>query len=224
MMHQQTDKNLIVYLFFFIVLSTFHNLTFKVSNFFKINSVEIIGFENPFLDNFKSNIYDFYDDNIFFIERDIFNNLIASNTLVENFHVFKKYPSKLQININKTNFLAKKNIDGENFLVGSNGKLTKYFLLNDELPFIFGNPDIDEVLKLNLIINNSKFKYDDLKNLYYYKSGRWDVETKKNILIKLPKEDLANVLETVFNFQFNQSFKNYKIIDARIKNQIILYD
>ena len=50
MMHQQTDKNLIVYLFFFIVLSTFHNLTFKVSNFFKINSVEIIGFENPFLD------------------------------------------------------------------------------------------------------------------------------------------------------------------------------
>jgi len=224
MMHQQTDKNLIVYLFFFIVLSTFHNLTFKVSNFFKINSIEIIGFENPFLDNFKSNIYDFYDDNIFFIERDIFNNLIVSNTLVENFHVFKKYPSKLQININKTNFLAKKNIDGENFLVGSNGKLTKYFLLNDELPFIFGNPDIDEVLKLNLIINNSKFKYDDLKNLYYYKSGRWDVETKKNILIKLPKEDLANVLETVFNFQFNQSFKNYKIIDARIKNQIILYD
>ena len=223
-MHQQTDKNLIVYLFFFIVLSTFHNLTFKVSNFFKINSIEIIGFENPFLDNFKSNIYDFYDDNIFFIERDIFNNLIVSNTLVENFHVFKKYPSKLQININKTNFLAKKNIDGENFLVGSNGKLTKYFLLNDELPFIFGNPDIDEVLKLNLIINNSKFKYDDLKNLYYYKSGRWDVETKKNILIKLPKEDLANVLETVFNFQFNQSFKNYKIIDARIKNQIILYD
>ena len=102
--------------------------------------------------------------------------------------------------------------------------MTKYFLLNDELPFIFGNPDIDEVLKLNLIINNSKFKYDDLKNLYYYKSGRWDVETKKNILIKLPKEDLANVLETVFNFQFNQSFKNYKIIDARIKNQIILYD
>ena len=47
----------------------------------------------------------------------------------DRYEVFKKYPSSLEIKIEKTNFLASTNINGKNYLVGSNGKFinTKNF-------------------------------------------------------------------------------------------------
>lgn len=206
------------------MLGTINNVNFTITDIFKIKNIEIFGLENQFNLNFKSNTSNLYNKNIILLEKHLLKNLIDTNTFVENYDIFKKYPSKLEININKTNFLAKKNINGEFFLVGSNGKLTKNFLLNDELPFIFGNPNVDDVLVLYSIIKKSKFKFTDLKNLFYYKSGRWDIETKKNITIKLPTEDVINVLDTIYNFQLSQNFKVNKIIDARLKNQIILND
>ena len=206
------------------MLGTINNVNFTITDIFKIKNIEIFGLENQFNLNFKSTTSNLYNKNIILLEKHLLKNLIDTNTFVENYDIFKKYPSKLEININKTNFLAKKNINGEFFLVGSNGKLTKNFLLNDELPFIFGNPNVDDVLVLYSIIKKSKFKFTDLKNLFYYKSGRWDIETKKNITIKLPTEDVINVLDTIYNFQLSQNFKVNKIIDARLKNQIILND
>ena len=203
---------------------TINNVNFSITNIFKIKDIEIFGLENQFNLNFKSNFSNLYNTNIILLEKHLLKNLIEANTLVENYDIFKKYPSKLVININKTNFLARKNINGEFFLVGSNGKLTKNFLSNNDLPFIFGNPNVDEILALFSKIKKSKFKYTDLKNLFYYKSGRWDIETKKNIIIKLPREDLINVLNTVYDYQSSQNLKVSQIIDVRIKNQIILYD
>ena len=203
---------------------TINNVNFSITNIFKIKDIEIFGLENQFNLNFKSNFSNLYNKNIILLEKHLLKNLIETNTLVENYDIFKKYPSKLVININKTNFLARKNINGEFFLVGSNGKLTKNFLSNNDLPFIFGNPNVDEILALFSKIKKSKFKYTDLKNLFYYKSGRWDIETKKNIIIKLPREDLINVLNTVYDYQSSQNLKVSQIIDVRIKNQIILYD
>ena len=203
---------------------TINNVNFSITNIFKIKDIEIFGLENQFNLNFISNFSNLYNKNIILLEKHLLKNLIETNTLVENYDIFKKYPSKLVINITKTNFLARKNINGEFFLVGSNGKLTKNFLSNNDLPFIFGNPNVDDILALFSKIKKSKFKYTDLKNLFYYKSGRWDIETKKNIIIKLPREDLINVLNTVYDYQSSQNLKVSQIIDVRIKNQIILYD
>lgn len=224
MMRQRISKKFQIYLFFFLMFVTINNVNFSITNIFKIKDIEIFGLENQFNLNFKSNFSNLYNKNIILLEKHLLKNLIETNTLVENYDIFKKYPSKLVININKTNFLARKNINGEFFLVGSNGKLTKNFLSNNDLPFIFGNPNVDEILALFSKIKKSKFKYTDLKNLFYYKSGRWDIETKKNIIIKLPREDLINVLNTVYDYQSSQNLKVSQIIDVRIKNQIILYD
>jgi len=224
MMRQRISKKFQIYLFFFLMFVTINNVNFSITNIFKIKDIEIFGLENQFNLNFKSNFSNLYNKNIILLEKNLLKNLIETNTLVENYDIFKKYPSKLVININKTNFLARKNINGEFFLVGSNGKLTKNFLSNNDLPFIFGNPNVDEILALFSKIKKSKFKYTDLKNLFYYKSGRWDIETKKNIIIKLPREDLINVLNTVYDYQSSQNLKVSQIIDVRIKNQIILYD
>ena len=44
-----------------------------------------------------------------------------------------------------------------------------------------------------------------------------------NILLKLPKDDLKNVLKNIHQLIFINKFEK-KIIDARVPNQIILYD
>jgi len=91
------------------------------------------------------------------------------------------------------------------------------------LPFIFGNPKVEEFLKIFSIINASDFKYENVKNLFFYKSRRIDLELKNNILIKLPLDDLENVFKKISQLISNNKLQK-KIIDARVPNQIILYD
>ena len=61
--------------------------------------------------------------------------------------IYLKIPSRIDVKLKKTNFLAKINLDGQLFFIGSNGKLTQSFFINEDLPFIFGNPNINEFLK-----------------------------------------------------------------------------
>jgi cell division protein FtsQ len=144
--------------------------------------------------------------------------------LVEKYFIFKRYPSSLNINIEKTKFLAKINNNGKIYLIGSNGKLSENKFLNHQLPFIFGDPDIYEFLSFKKIIDLSGIPYDEVQNLYFFSSKRWDLELKNNILIKLSKNYTRESLELALQFMYNNEFSDIKIIDARIKNQIILND
>ena len=138
--------------------------------------------------------------------------------------MFKRYPSSLDIEIDKTKFLARINHNGESFLIGSNGKLTKDHINIGALPLIKGNPSIDEFLKFKKIIDYSMFEYQDIKNLHFFSSKRWDIEINNGILIKLPINNSEQIIKLVFKILFNQNFENIKVIDARIKNKIILND
>ena len=138
--------------------------------------------------------------------------------------MFKKYPHTLDIKIQKTNFLAKINSNGKISLVGSNGKLSNIKFSDKELPFIFGKPEIDEFIKFTNIIDQSKFSLNEIKNLYFFPSKRWDVEFKNNIILKLSKNHVRLSLDQAFELLNDNNFRHIKIIDARIKNQIILND
>ncbi|MDC3173770.1 cell division protein FtsQ, partial [Candidatus Pelagibacter sp.] len=145
-------------------------------------------------------------------------------TLIEKYDIFKVYPSTLYINIKRTEFLAKINQNGTNYIIGSNGKLLKNDLFSNDLPFIFGTPKIDEFLRLKKMIDISKFEFKEIKNFYYFTSGRWDIELDNNILIKLPDHNINQSLELVFEFLSNENMTRIKVFDARIKDQIILDD
>ena len=80
----------------------------------------------------------------------------------------QKYPSRLHIKINKTNSLAKINQNGKILFIGSNGKLSDINSHNQSLPFIFGNPEIQEFLDFKKIIDESKFSYGQIKNFYFF--------------------------------------------------------
>ena len=63
---------------------------------------------------------------------------------------------------------------------------------------------------------------DRIKNLYFFPTGRWDIEFDNNVLIKLSEKNVEQNLELVFEFLNNNNFGDINIIDVRIKNQIIL--
>ena len=224
-MHQKISKKIFIYLFFFIFVGTINNQKITNSYLFEIKNFQISGLENNYKKELEKNLYKIADFKIFFVDKNLLKSLLNTNTLIEKFHVFKIYPSTLNIKIEKTKFLARLNIDGEIFLVGSNGKLTKNSSSSnsEELPFIFGSPKVEQFLKIFSIISTSGFEYENIKNLFFYKSGRIDLEMEDNILLKLPKDDLKNVLKNIHQLISINKFEK-KIIDARVPNQIILYD
>ena len=62
----------------------------------------------------------------------------------------------------------------------------------------------------------------EIKNLYFFKSGRWDIETNNNMVIKLPKKNLEASLNLLLDLMNNNKFKNIKILDLRQDKQVII--
>ena len=223
-MHQRKGKKILIYFFLLILVGSINNISLNNLNLNKINSIKVSGLENKDNLSLLKRIKNLKLNNIFFIDIEKIKSEIELNNLIETYDIFKKYPSSIYINIEKTKFLAKINYDGQIFLIGSNGKLIKTDFSKNQLPFIFGNARIDDFLNLKIIIDQSKISYDDIKNLYFFPSKRWDLELRNNTIIKLSDKNVKESLAFALEFLNNDNFKDVKMIDARIKNQIILDD
>ena len=221
-MHQKKSKKVLIYFFLLIIVSTISNNSLNNVKFNKIKNIEISGLDKKENKILLKKIKKLNIENIFLINKNGLNNLINSNPVIERYEVFKKYPSTIDIKIEKTKFLAKINIDGKLFLVGSNGKLIPDETNQLNLPFIFGKPSVNEFLKLKTLIDISNFSYKQIKEFYFFPSKRWDLKFDNNILLKLPNVLTKQTLSYTYDF-----FENYKgdesfIIDARVEGQIIL--
>jgi len=223
-MQQRKSKKILIYLFLLFLVGSINNINFNNLKFKEIENIKVLGLGNYDNSILISQIQNLNLKNIFFINREDIKKKIKSNNLVEKYEIFKLYPSSLVINIKKTKFLAKINDKEKIFFVGSNGKFLKNNSFYNQLPFIFGKPDVSEFLEFKEIIDQSKFSYNEVKNLYYFSSKRWDLELKNNVIIKLSKDYPEESLKLAFEFLHNKDLKDIKFIDARIKNQIILND
>jgi len=218
-MQQRKSKKILIYFFLLLVVGSINNINLTSLKLQNINDISITGLDIKDKLNLLKQIENFNQNNIFLINKIDLADEIESNTLVENYSIFKRYPSSLYIKIEKTKFLAKINKNGQIFYIGSNGKFIKNSSLNNELPFIFGNPTVIEFFKIKEIIDKSKISYSEIKNLYFYPSKRWDLELIDNTIIKLPNDNINLALNLAIEF-----LNDHKFIDARIKNQIILND
>ena len=167
-------------------------------------------------------IENFNLNNIFLINKIDLKDVIESNPLVENYFIFRRYPSSLDINIEKTKFLAKINKNGKIFFIGSNRKLIQKNYLHNQLPFVFGNPELIDFFNIKEIIDKSKISYSEIKNLYFFPSKRWDLRLKNNTLVKLPRNFSVEHLNDLYKFLENYKIEKFTVVDARINNQIIL--
>jgi len=218
-MQQRKSKKILIYFFLLLVVGSINNINLNGLKFQNINNINITGLDIKNKLILLKDIENFNLKNIFLINKIDLKDEIESNTLVENYSIFKRYPSSLDINIQKTQFLAKINKNGQIFYIGSNRKFIKNNSLNNQLPFIFGNPEVVEFFNIKEIIDKSKISYTEIKNLYFFPSKRWDLELRDSTLIKLPNDNINIALNLAIEF-----LDNNKFIDARIKNQIILND
>ena len=225
-MHQRKGKKVVIYFFLLLLLGSINNINLYNSLTNKFVDVKVLGLgenENSILlqkiKNLNLNL-----NNIFFLNGKEIKKLIEANSLIEDFELFKRYPSSLDINLEKTKFLARINKNGKIFLVGSNGRFLEYHSSNIKLPFIFGKPDIKEFLDIKKIIDRSDISYSEIKNLYFFPSKRWDLELNNDIIVRLPKNQVKESLNLVYVLLKEGNIKDNKIIDLRIKNQIILND
>ena len=222
-MLQQINKKIIFYISLVIFLSTFNNKNLKNFHLPKINMIDIEGIEfnnNEFLK--ITNLIKF--NNLLSIQKSQIKEILNSNNLIEEYEVFKRYPSSIKIKIEKTNFLASTNINGKNYLVGSNGKFINTKDYSQNLPFIFGNFETEKFLEFKNIILQTELKYNNIKNFYYFPSGRWDIEMNSGVLIKLPITRIKESLNLSIDLLDDIEFSNIKILDIRQKNQIVIND
>ena len=223
-MHQHKGKKILIYLFLFLIVGSINNTVLTNIRFDTNKIIQISGLNQNQNTNILESIKELNLKNIFFLNGNEISKIISSNNLVENYEIFKKYPYDLDIKIERTDFLAKINNNGKIFLIGTNGKLSDVKFLDKELPFIFGKPRIDEFIKFTNIIDQSKLSFNQVKNLYFFPSKRWDLELKNNVILKLSKDHTKLSLDQAFEILNDNNFNDIKVVDARIKNQIILND
>ena len=225
-MLQQIDKKqkLFIYLFFLLLLTTFNNLSLINSEYLKlkINQIKVSGLNNEnnlkISEEFNKLVY---QKNIFFISKDHFINILEKNNLIHSFKVTKIYPNSIEVQVKKTELLAVTDRNNKKFFIGSNGKLINFESYNKSLPYVFGKIKIKDFIEFKKIIDKSKFNFEEISELYFFPSGRWDIKNNKGILIKLPETNLLKALNLAYHITINEIFKNDKVIDLRIYNHVI---
>ena len=222
MMLQSTDKKIFFYIILFFLLVTINNQKIIKSNLFEIKSINLIGYKIFDEKKLLKELEQYRLNNIFNLKKDLIENLIYENDMVENFDVFKNYPSELIINIKKTQFLANINIDGKDYFIGANKKFIKSEMIDPNLPSVFGKPTAEEFIKLRENIINSSLKFEDLKYLYFFPSKRWDLEFKNGNTLKLPLVTSSNIFDYYYKISQSEQFKEKNVFDMRIDNQLII--
>jgi len=221
-MPQQKSRKILIYFFLFLIIGTLNNRNFMKTNFIKLNTITVTGLEEKNNIDLMNKLNFLKFDNLIFLDKSQIIKIISSNTLVEKFFVFKRYPSTLNIEIKKTEFLAQTKKENKNFFLGSNGKLTKTVNFRSDIPYIFGEFKNKDFFELKEAIDETKFKYNQIKKLFFYKSGRWDIEMNNGLLIKLPRKGIKESLKLLTIFLDHNKKKKIKEVDLRQNKQIII--
>jgi cell division protein FtsQ len=216
-------NKIIIYLLFLFILSTtsakFINDQKALSS--SVSKINITGLSEKKNLEILSNLNNFLYESIFVISKNEIKKILEKNNIIQEFSIKKIYPSTLNIEIKPTKFIARVSNNGQ-YLVGANGKLIEDKNNNELLPYIFGEFNSLDFLSFKQNIEKSIFSFSNLKTLYFFPSGRWDILTDSNILIKLPQEHIVASLNLSKKLIDNDNFKDNKFIDLRVKNHLVI--
>ena len=221
MMHQRISKKIFIYIFIFFTFVTITNSKFSY-DFYKIKEFNINGLNQLEAEKLHDDVKIFRNINIFSFNKKDVSKIINSNKTIEEFNIIKIYPSTLKIEIKKTKFLAITKKNGIDYLVASNENLIEIKDTNLELPYIFGDIDVNNFLNFKKIIDISNFEFNKIKSLYYFKSNRWDIITKDGLLLKMPINLTVKKVNLIFEIIKKNNFNNVKIIDFRQNNFMVI--
>ncbi len=189
---------------------------------FNIKEIKI---ENNFIlkeRDIKNLLSKFYDENLIFIKNEDIKKALLKNTFIESFNVKKKYPNTLKIKVFEKKPIAILFHNKKKFYLSDKADLIEFNNLKNfqNLPYVFGRQQ--EFKKLYLNLKKIDFPLETIKKYTFFESKRWDLETKNNVIIKLPSKNYKKNLENFLKLIDKKSFKKYKVFDFRIENQLIL--
>ena len=133
-MPQDRSRKIFIYFFLFLLIGTLNNKNLINLNIIKLNKIKVIGLDEEDTVELNNNLDLLKLNNLLFIDKNKVIEIINSNNLIESYSVFKKYPSTIELRIDKTRFLAKIKKEDGDFYLGSNGKLIKALDNNISLP------------------------------------------------------------------------------------------
>ena len=85
-------------------MSSINNNSFNNLKLSQIQNINISGLDQKDNEILLDKVKNLIEKNIFFINKNEIIKLIESNSLVEKYEVFIRYPSTINIDIEKTNF------------------------------------------------------------------------------------------------------------------------
>ena len=224
-MHQQIDKKikLTMYILLLFLLSTINNLSLNNSENLKlqIKSIYVNGLSEEKNLQVSKDLSNLIFQNIFFIDKKYFENILEKNNLIYSFNVKKIYPNSIEIKIKKTEFLGLSIYDEKKFFIGSNAKLIKFEPTNQNLPLVHNLVSTKYFIDLKKTVDDSLLNFNEISEIYFFPSGRCDIKLKNNILLKLPNKNLLEALNFAFKIINDEEFKTNEIVDLRVTNHFI---
>ena len=226
-MHLSINKKKIYfYLFTFVFINTLFNINQigKFSNIFKLENININGLNLDEESSLRNDLELFKNQNIFLIKNNHIYSILENLSQIESFKIKKIFPSKIDIDIKKTTYVGKTMKNGKVYLIGNNKKFIEQKKINVQpnVPFVFGNFSIEEFLILQNNLKDNNFNLDEFKSYYYYKNGRWDLNKKDNITIKLPFTNDEQSLKQYKILEDEGKIYKNSIVDLRVPKKIII--
>ena len=221
-MHTKKNKKILIYLFLFCIIGTLNNKNLSNFHFPKINQINISGLDNQENSEILKSLEVLKSDNLFFLDPKKIEKMINNISYIDEFYISKKYPTTLNVKIQKAKYMAYTIKDNKTFILGSNKKLIVASDMKKKLPYIYGDLEIEKFFDLKKDIERSNFEFDEVKNLFFFTSGRWDIETFSGVVIKLPRSMVDETLNFYVELIKKNDFKKIKTIDLRQNNQVII--
>jgi len=221
-MIQKNKFFLLIFLFTILTTYNFNEQKQNLSIIFPIKKIIIDEVYTFDLTKLKSDLNFLRNTSLFFLKEKKIIKIIDKYDFISSIQLKKKYTDTLKIKISENMPVAIEVIKRKKFYLTKDGKKLKYRKLKvfENLPIIFGNHKNFSSFFKDLEKNN--FKIEDIKALYYFEVGRWDILLKNEKTIKLPEIDYQNILMKIDTVLNDTSFSRYKIFDYRTKGQLIL--
>ena len=93
---------------------------------------------------------------------------------------------------------------------------------HSSLPGVFGEGAENNFLNFFHQLEKNNFPDKKIKNFYYFKIGRWDLQLSNNKVIKFPHKKTNDAIIKSIELLNREDFKKYNIIDLRVDGKIIV--
>ena len=216
-------KNKFFYILLIIFLTSTNNYNFKSNNLFSVKNIIVKGFTSEKNIIIKDEIKYILGKNIFFLNKNYFTNLLDRND-TKDLTVKKKYPNKLIIDLIPAIPMCIVKNKSDKIILGNNGKRLNIKVADNNLPIVQGTNNFSEILNVVNLLNLSKLDYHKIKNIIFFRSGRFDINLENAVVIKFPINYNLEIINYSNDLLNNKIFADSKIIDLRIKNKIIKYE